>query len=294
MFVTSPTFSKITRWTFGALALCVSLFAHATLGIAGTATLIMPDTCQDPVSSFNYQWSVDKFGSSALFYMDGTGAVSELSTTGKTLGDADFDTVYIVAHGSSTDIGGIVNGTFATKLKSAYTGTPSELFFAACCSADNSSSSGSLLKQVSAAFSDNINKLSGGKSNASLTDNGTPVLQKAVFKDAVTRTQSVLWKQIVANVRKKWAGTDTAGTTFPSTSHSYEAECKAHTTGTFSKSGILNLIAKVNSNFATSPGSSTPASTSTNYFDLIMLNDGGSAMTECGKNPTGAGVVACP
>jgi len=296
MTVTQPTISNKTRWTLGALALSTSMVAHAALGIAGTATLIMSDTCDNPVSSFNYQWTVDKHGSSALFYMHKNGDVSELTSTGKTFGAIEFDTVYVVAHGNltGTEVGGISNGTFATKLKSAYTGTPTELFFATCYSAKASSGSGSLLKQVSNTFGNNIDKLSGTKGCASLTYNDLPVLQKAIFKDAVTRSKQSVFDDIVNHITNMWDGTDKNSTKFPSETHSYKKECEERTTANFNKGKILNFIAEVNSNFASSPPNNQPKDTSTNYFDLIILNDSSSPMTECGKNPTGNGTIACP
>ncbi len=284
--------SKRARLLIGATFLIASTIGNSAMGFAASATLIMPDICDNPVTAVNTEWAKLKYGSNAVFYMDTTGAVAEITSTSSTLDS--FDTVYVVAHGNATHAGGVTHANFATYFKSAHASTPDEVFFVVCGAANASGgTSGSLMKQLNAKYSGNIKKLSGGASGCSLTPNGTPILAKAEFKDAVTRSQNTLFGDIKNNIMGLW---DPASS---GSSYNYKTMCKMVTgqssSSTFNKTSVVSFIAKVNTDFASSASSGTILKSSTSYLDLIQLNDGSSNLTVCGKDTDGAGTtVTCP
>lgn len=273
--------SARARLTVGAVALSASMLASATAWAAGTATIVMPDLCDDPAAVFDYEWSKAKHGSSALFYMDATGTVSEITAVGNALDT--YDKVYVAAHGGATTVGGVLYDNFVTYLKAAHASTPTEIFLAVCGSGKGPDS---LLKKISTKYGDDITKLSGGITDCALTGNGDATLANAEYRVSTAQSDPTLYGKVIVNIETKWAAD------YPGSLITYNAECKART-APFDQATTLQFVNKVFAEFSTAPISGI-ADESTNYLDLIKLNKDGNAMAACGKNPSGTGVVACP
>lgn len=273
--------STRARLTVGAVALSASMLASATAWAVGTATIVMADLCEDPAAVFDYEWSKVKYGSSALFFMQTNGTVSAV-TTGANAFDT-YDTVYVVAHGDTTMIDGFTHVDFVTHFKAAHASTPTELFFAVC---ESGRGPDSLLKRINTEYGDDINKLSGGVTDCTLTGNGDATLASAEYRFSTKQSDQPLYGQIYANIITKWAAA------YPRSIGNYEAVCEAQT-DPFNQATTLQFVDTVYAEFSTAPASGIPAD-STNYLDLIKLNINGDPMAVCGKDPIGTGVVACP
>jgi hypothetical protein len=280
-----PFPARKLKTALGALALALVASANATTAWAVSATLVLPDVCEDPAAVFDHQWAVAKHGSQALFYMQADGSVREITNAGRTFNN--YDTIYIAAHGGADYVGRFTFNDFATHFEAAHTNLPVELFFAVCGSAQGPDS---LLKAVNDEYGGNIHKLSGGVTACALTGNGNPALANAEYRIDVVRSNTEnedLYNAILDNIGDKWADH------YPMSAQSYLQVCSGYATP-FNQANMASFATTVFQQFSQPPGDGVREH-STNYLDLIELNTGGNALAGCGADPAGHGVeVPCP
>ncbi len=281
MSYTITGFSERLRWAVCAAVLSALSVASTPAEAAGKATLVRPDICEDPSQVFDYEWTKAKYGSNTLFYMDAAGTVSAV-TDGASAFDT-YDTIYVAAHGGTATIGGSTYDNFISYFSAAHASVPKEVFFAVCGAGKGPDN---LLKKISAKYGGNINKLIGGVASCALTGNGDKTLANAEYRIFVGNSDPVAYEEIIKNITAKWAGN------FPGSTDSYETVCKARIVP-FDRAKVKGFVDTVFVEFSKDPVSGK-IEDSSNYHDLIKLNMDSRGMTVCGKDPDGAGVVACP
>ncbi|MDJ0824036.1 MAG: hypothetical protein QNJ16_00900 [Rhodobacter sp.] len=269
-----------SRWA-GVMAAILVLAAPLQPARADTATLLLSDMCGDPSNIFDWEWSRVANESTTLFYLADDGTVSAISDGANALDT--FDTLYTAAHGGGGEISDIPNADFAQFLHDAHASTPSEMFFAVCAAAVGPDS---LLKATNDAYDDDIPKLTGGVAGCALVGDGDMDLANAVYLINVTHSDDERFDRIQTNIEDKWAGN------YPESEQSYREVCQARLEP-FNRANVLDFVDTVLVEFS-QPAPPGHPDQSTNYLDLVALNNGGDALFVCGANPAGAGAVPCP
>ncbi|ADZ69216.1 hypothetical protein [Polymorphum gilvum] len=262
---------------------CLALVLSILPAAAGaqTATLVMADLCEDPSAAFDWEWSRVKHGSAALYFMKADGSVAAITDTPAAFDG--FPTLYIAAHGGQDVIDGFNHDTFAANLKAAHPATPTEVFFAVCGSGAGPDS---LLKKTNAQYADAIRKLSGGVTGCALVGNGSTDLANADYLIDVTHSDDQLYQDIIDNIEQKWSGP------YPASVQSYAEVCNVRT-DPFDRASVEDFVNTVLQEFS-QPAPQGHPEESTNYLDLVAVNDGGNPLTICGADPAGGGAVPCP
>lgn len=282
MFCAKKEFFKRLSVLFCMVALFTVVMGGASAALASVVTLVLPDLSADPAAVFDYEWSVAKHKSEALFYMKSDGSIVEITNTGIKFKNAE--TIYVAAHGGNDYVGGFSYGNFVTYFEAAHAAIPDEVFFAVCASGNGPDS---LLKQLNTEYGGNINTLSGGVVACALTGNGDPSLASAEYRIRVTPSDPILYNKIQDNIMHKW---DNA---YPGSLNDYKTVGDSYA-NPFNQANMESFVNTVYAQFSQAPQSGIPDD-STNYLDLIRLNTGGDPMTVCGASPGGSAVaVPCP
>lgn len=261
------------------LVLIVAALVAPNEGRAASATLILKDVCSNPAVVFGHQWATAKYNASDLYFMAADGSVVRVSE-----GDGDFkdyEDLYVFGHGNGVSIGGMMYANFVDGLDTAHPNPPNSVFFSVCYSA----APNSLLKQTNGKYIKNVNKLTGSNGACRVTGNGDRDLTKAVLRVGSSASDQKKYDLIIKNIVAKWNGA-----VYPGTKKVYATYCK-DVLKNFDAGTLRTFMAKVITEF--SQVDEDPK-TSTDYIELMVLNTGGKALTVCGKNPTGTGVVNCP
>lgn len=287
--LSKPISSSLTRASrrasdrFKALTALALVLGVCTSAHAQNAMLVLPDVCDDPAGVFDYQWVKEKFGTGGLFVMQAGGGIDRIQTDVHDRGFADYQSLYVAAHGSkSNTIGGMSHAKFVQHFKAAHALAPDNVEFAVCYAAR---APDSLLKQMNTAYGDKIDRLSGGVVGCALTGNGDRSLENADYRIYAEHSDPARYDKIIDNITAKWSGN------YPGRAVSYKNYCKSQLVP-FSAAGMKGFFDTVYQQFSTSQG--LPKD-STNYLELVALNEKGQPLTVCGANPDGDGKsVPCP
>ncbi|MBL4615844.1 MAG: hypothetical protein JKY27_13370 [Magnetovibrio sp.] len=273
--------STHVRSLLGALALSAATL-NAPMAFAASATLVMPDLCDDPSAVFDHEWATAKNQSEALFYMQADGTISAVTANAGAFNN--YDTVYVAGHGGDDFVGGFTFAEFSDNFEAAHNNLPDEVFFAVCSAANGPNS---LLKALNDQYGGNINTLYGGVSACALVGYGDPTLANAEYLINVTQSDANLYATIIDNITQKWAGA------YPQSQNTYNQVCQARV-DPFDQGEVDDFVDTVYTQFSQPPQSGNDED-STNYLDLVSLNNGGDALFVCGASPNGSTVeVPCP
>ncbi|MDX5593851.1 hypothetical protein [Pseudovibrio sp. SPO723] len=243
---------------------CSSAFAEG-------AVLLTKQICANPADIMVSHWAATK-GATDVFFMASDGTVSKVKTD-KSFDD--FSTVYISAHSSPENVGGIANADFATYFKAAHASTPETVFFSGCYTG-----SGNARSKLNAEYDDNINSLYGPKGPCALVGDGSAVLSEAKDLYDVTNSNNAGFNKVVDNIMKIWSG-DTNASEYNQTGKNWQKACEAYT-DPLNAAKLSEFHDEVLKMFVTD-AATDPEEDSYNYGLLIKWNNAGTAFSVCGK-----------
>ncbi|QWP79127.1 hypothetical protein J5226_12375 [Lysobacter sp. K5869] len=263
---------------------CLALGTLAPRAADAQAMIVMSDMCDDPAAVFDYQWSRANHGVTAAFLMRDDGSVAPIEGA-DARGLPAYPQLFVAAHGASNSISKMTHDAFAIALRAARPATPHSVFFAVCSSGAGPNS---LLKKVNTAYCNGISRLDGGVVGCALTGNGKASLVGAQYNIYVERSDETLYDTIVRNIIAKWK-TDYPG----QRGRNYAQVCQGLiATRGYDAEALRRFMATVYSEFQQK---AVDPEHSTNYLDLVGLNEGGRPLASCGADPTGNGrPTACP
>lgn len=262
----------------------LSLGALAPRDAGAQAMIVMKDVCDDPSNTFDYQWARTKHGVTAAFLLRPDGSVVAIENADPS-GLPAYPRLFVAAHGSASGtLSGMGYGAFVKALHDARPATPQLTYFAVCYSGKGPDS---LLKQVNERYAGGIAQLQGGVTGCALTGNGVGTLAAAEYRIGTGKSDTQRYDRIVANIRAKWSAN------YPGEARSYKAVCDSLVAAApYRPEPLARFMATVFHEF-TQPA--LDPKDSTNYLDLIAINQGGQPLTKCGADPNGDGhKVACP
>lgn len=263
---------------------CLALGAFAPRAADAQAMIVMSDMCDDPAAVFDYQWSRANHGVTAAFLMRDDGSVAPIEGA-DARGLPAYPRLFVAAHGNINRISNMTHDAFATALRAARPATPHSVFFAVCTAGAGPNS---LLKKVNTAYCGGISHLDGGVVGCALTGNGNASLVGAKYNIYVEQSDETLYDKIVSNITAKWKS-DYPG----QHGRNYAQVCQGLIAARgYNADALKQFMATVYSEFQQK---AVDPLHSTNYLDLIRLNEGGRPLASCGADPTGNGrPTPCP
>lgn len=262
----------------------LSLGALAPRDAGAQAMIVMKDVCDDPAATFDYQWARINHDVTAAFLMQPGGSIEPVENADPR-GLAAYPRIFVAAHGGDNTLSGMPYDEFAENLHKARAATPQLTYFAVCGAGKGPAS---LLKRVNDRYCGGIAELQGGVTRCALTGNGKAALAGAQYRIEAEKSDPARHALIQKNIIYKWENDN-----YPGQQLSYKNVCKKLIKASpFQGEPLAEFMSTVYHEF-TRPA--VDPKRSTNYLELIAINQNGQPLTQCGADPTGNGVkVACP
>ncbi|KZK97083.1 hypothetical protein [Pseudovibrio sp. Ad26] len=263
-------FSRKTRkGLLGGVALALAGMMAGEAGAAG-AVLLTKEICTNPADIIVSHWAKLKHGASDVYFMKSTGEVEKINT------ETDFDdlaNVYVSAHGSPTNVGGITNAHFASFFKAAHANTPDLIFFSSC-----STGAGDVRKLTNEKYGNAIGSLYGPLNSCALVGDGSADLASAQNLYSVSHTDDDDFNTVADNIMDVWSGTGE----YKDTGVTWKAACEAYV-DPLDTDDLAEFHDAVYQEFMVDAQSDDIA-TSHNYGLLIKWNNEGTEFDVCGAD----------